>query len=74
MTKAFNVVPLTSLKQNLARVRERIAAAATRVSKSPDAIKLIAVTKSVGVAEIKALIELGVTEIGESRLLTSEIG
>ncbi|MFH0939773.1 MAG: YggS family pyridoxal phosphate-dependent enzyme [Planctomycetota bacterium] len=67
MIKMVGAIPIASLKRNLMQVRERIAAAAARVSRLPDTVKLVAIAKSVGVAEIKALMELGVTEIGESR-------
>jgi len=68
----FDAIPVESLKRNLARVRQRIAAAAAKVSRPPDAVKLVAVTKYVGVPEIRALVELGVTDIGESRVQDAE--
>ncbi len=56
------------LAANLKRVRERIAAACARVKRDPKEVTLIAVTKTVGPEVIQALIELGVTDIGENKL------
>jgi pyridoxal phosphate enzyme (YggS family) len=55
------------LAANLVRVRERIARAAARVGRSTDAVTLIAVTKSVDVPEILALVRGGAAEFGENR-------
>lgn len=57
----------TQLKENLARVRERIARAAKSCGRSHDEIRLIAVTKYVDLPVVNALIEAGCTELGESR-------
>jgi hypothetical protein len=57
----------TRIGENLDRVRERIVAAAVRSWRSAEAIKLVAVTKYVGTAEIRALIKAGCTDLGESR-------
>lgn len=56
------------LAANLKRVRERIAAACARVNRDLKEVTLIAVTKTVGPDVIQALIELGVTDIGENKL------
>jgi len=53
---------------NLARVRERIAAAARKTGRDAGGITLVAVTKSVGLDEIRALLQLGVKDLGENRL------
>ncbi len=55
------------IAQNLAEVRERIAAAATRSGHSPDNVLLVAVTKYVGVETIEPLLDAGATVLGESR-------
>jgi len=55
-----------SIAENLQRVRARIADAASKAGKRPDEITLVAVTKTVDVAEIREAIEAGVTEIGEN--------
>ena len=60
------------LAGNLKRVRERIAAACARVKRDPKEVTLIAVTKTVGPDVIQALIELGVTDIGENKLQAAQ--
>lgn len=56
------------LEQNLARVRERIARAARSSGRSPEEVKLVAVTKTFPVEVIRQAIELGVTCFGENRV------
>jgi hypothetical protein len=53
--------------KNLCFVRERIAAAAMRSGRGGEDIKLVAVTKYVGKAEIEALVAAGCSDLGESR-------
>jgi pyridoxal phosphate enzyme (YggS family) len=55
------------IAENLQHVRDRIAAAARRSGRSPDEITLVAVTKYVGAAEARALVEAGCHDLGESR-------
>src|SRR5512139_65159 len=57
-----------SLRDNLARVRERIAAAAQRVGRDESAITLIAVSKTHPVEALLAAYELGVRHFGENRV------
>lgn len=57
----------TRIEHNLTVVRQRIAAAAERGGRSPDAVRLVAVTKAVGLDEARALCDLGVTDLGENR-------
>lgn len=52
---------------NLAAVRQRIAAAAERSGRRAEDVTLVAVTKYIGAAEVRALVEAGCTELGESR-------
>ena len=52
---------------NVAEVRRRIAEVAVRSGRTPDAVRLIAVTKYVGSEEIRALVAAGCAELGESR-------
>ena len=56
------------LIDRLKRVREKVAEAAIRSGRSPEDIKLVAVTKAVGVDVIRQLLEIGVTDIGENRV------
>ena len=52
---------------NLASVRERIAAAAARSGRSASAVMLVAVTKSQPEPAIRALLAAGCRDLGESR-------
>jgi pyridoxal phosphate enzyme (YggS family) len=55
------------LADNLVDVRSRIAAAAQRSGRAPDAVTLIAVTKYVGLEATRAVIDAGCRDLGESR-------
>jgi pyridoxal phosphate enzyme (YggS family) len=54
--------------ENLGAVQERIAKAATRVGRDPDAITLVAVTKTIPVDRIREAIEAGHHVFGENRV------
>jgi hypothetical protein len=56
------------LNDNLKRIRERIAAACERSRRSPEEVKLIAVTKTVEVDVIRCSVEMGLVDLGESRV------
>ena len=53
-------------------VHARIAHAARRASRDPASVRLVAVTKNVDVASINAVIQAGVTDIGENRVQDAE--
>lgn len=55
-----------SIAENLSRVRQRIAAAASKAGANPTGIALVAVTKTVDVPQIQEAILAGVTDIGEN--------
>jgi PLP dependent protein len=55
------------IRENLAGVQERIAAAAVRSGRSAGDVTLVAVTKFVGEDEIRGLVAAGCTILGESR-------
>jgi pyridoxal phosphate enzyme (YggS family) len=55
------------IAENLARVRERIAAAAARSGRSADDVKLVGVTKYVSAEVARSLVEAGLVDLGESR-------
>jgi pyridoxal phosphate enzyme (YggS family) len=59
---------LNQIAENLASVKERIAAAAERSGRSPDSIKLVPVTKGRSIPEIQSLLAAGATDIGENRI------
>ncbi|MDZ4821080.1 MAG: YggS family pyridoxal phosphate-dependent enzyme [Planctomycetota bacterium] len=58
---------MTRLLDNLAEVRERIAAAAIRSGRTSDAVTLVAVTKYVEVPLIRELMAAGCLDLGEAR-------
>ena len=55
------------LSENLAQIRERIAAASARAGRSEDSVHLVAVTKYASWPWVEALVNLGVRDLGESR-------
>ena len=55
------------LRENLARIREQIAAAAARSGRLSGDIKLIGVTKYVSAEVARNLVEAGLLDLGESR-------
>jgi pyridoxal phosphate enzyme (YggS family) len=57
-----------SIAQNIARVRERITAAAARVGRDPDSITLMAVSKTVDAERIREGKAAGVRVFGENRV------
>ncbi|TWT45084.1 Pyridoxal phosphate homeostasis protein [Phycisphaerae bacterium RAS1] len=56
------------LQRNVAAVRERLAAASRRSGRAADAVTLVAVTKYVEPPMIRALLDCGLTQLGESRV------
>ncbi|NLI99265.1 YggS family pyridoxal phosphate-dependent enzyme [bacterium] len=56
------------VKENLLRVKERIADACARVGRSPQEVQIVAVTKTHPVSLIKEAAEAGVSIIGENRV------
>jgi pyridoxal phosphate enzyme (YggS family) len=59
---------MSSVAENLARVRERIALAARRAGRSPDEIALMAVTKTFGADTIRQAYDAGQRRFGENRV------
>src|SRR5438132_6855797 len=59
---------MNSVAENLARVREQIARAATKVGRSVDDIELVAITKTHPAAKVREAYEAGQTLFGESRV------
>lgn len=57
----------TRIAANYAAVVEQIAAACRRAGRPTSEVRLVAVTKSAGVAWIEALVALGVRDLAESR-------
>jgi hypothetical protein len=59
---------LEPLRTNLQRVREVVDAACQRAGRPPDRVRLVAVTKYVDLSVVRALLAMGVGEIGENRV------
>ncbi|MGM0471881.1 MAG: YggS family pyridoxal phosphate-dependent enzyme, partial [Bacillota bacterium] len=59
---------MVDIKQNLKQVQERIAAAANRAGRDSDEIKLVAVTKTRSIEEIKEVVDEGIVDLGENRV------
>jgi hypothetical protein len=59
---------LSHIPKNLDRIRNNVNNAALRVGRNPDDITIMAVTKTVGVEEVRAAIGWGVKIVGESRV------
>ncbi len=57
---------MSTIRENLLRVMERIEKAAQRAGRDPGGIKLVAVSKTVESARIKEAIDAGVTLLGEN--------
>ena len=53
---------------NLAQIRANILAACSEAGRSPDSVRLLAVTKTVDAERINAAIRMGVGQIGENRV------
>ncbi len=57
---------MSTIRENLFKVRERIERAAQKAGRDPKGINLVAVSKTVEVARIKEAIEAGVSILGEN--------
>jgi len=62
----LQIVKMSTVKENLLGVIERIERAARKVNRNPDEIHLVAVSKTVEAARIKEAIEAGVSILGEN--------
>jgi pyridoxal phosphate enzyme (YggS family) len=59
---------MKSIAQNLERVREQVAHAATKSGRSADGVELVAISKTHDAAKVREAIESGQTLFGESRV------
>jgi len=57
----------SKIQKNLQRIQETVAEACARSGRDPNEVRLVAVTKSAELEEVKHLVDLGVTDLGESR-------
>jgi pyridoxal phosphate enzyme (YggS family) len=62
------VAKKSPLSEKLDEVRERIAAAATKAKREPSEVTLVAVTKTAAPEQIREIVQLGVSDLGESRV------
>lgn len=56
------------IEQNLQRIRENIAAACARSGRSPQEVRIVAVTKSVDCDTIMNVLDAGLTDLAENRV------
>jgi len=54
--------------KNLTNIREKIKHAAERAGRSPEAIKLIVVTKEADLSQVREVVASGVIDVGENRV------
>jgi PLP dependent protein len=59
---------MPDVRDNLERVRERIARAAARAGRKPDDVLLIGVSKTVDIERIRAALAAGLRALGENRV------
>jgi pyridoxal phosphate enzyme (YggS family) len=62
------VAKRSPLAEKLDEVRDRIAAAAARAKREPSSVTLIAVTKTAAPEQVREALQLGVADLGESRV------
>ena len=56
------------IKRNLQRIQQNIGEACAKANRCPEDVSIVAVTKSVELAPISWLVDLGMTELGENRV------
>ena len=55
------------IERNLQLIRKNVEVACAKANRLPQEVSLVAVTKTVGLDAIEAMLELGVTDLGENR-------
>lgn len=60
--------PRSAIAENVAAIRERLAAACRRVGRHPDQVTLIAVSKTKPLADIQVAAACGIRDFGENRV------
>jgi hypothetical protein len=59
--------------ENLSNIRKNIAEAAVRAGRDPAGIVLVAVTKTLGADNVRQALQVGIGDIGESRIQEAQI-
>lgn len=59
---------MSQLEKKYAEVKAQIAAAAEAAGRDPREVKLVAVTKTVGIEEVRQAVALGINDFGENRV------
>jgi len=62
------VAKKSPLSEKLDEVRDKIAAAAAKAKREPAEVTLVAVTKTAAPEQIREIVQLGITDLGESRV------
>lgn len=63
---------MSSLGESYSRILDRIGTAAARSGREPREVRLLGVTKTVGVDRIREVVDLGLADIGENRVQEAE--
>lgn len=63
-----SLVNMPNISERLTQVKKNIAAACQRVERNPDNVKIIIVTKTAPLEDVKEVIKAGYTEFGENRV------
>ena len=58
---------MSSVRDAVVEIRERIAAAARRAGRDPDGVRLVAASKTVPAARVAEVVACGVIDVGENR-------
>src|SRR3954468_20639709 len=66
--KERDVAKRSPLAEKLEEIRGRIAAACAKARRDPAEVTLVAVTKTAGPEQIREVLQLGVADLGESRV------
>src|SRR6267143_7169363 len=64
---------MSSIAENLERVREQIAQAAAKVGRGGDGVELVAISKTHDAAKVREAVEAGQTLFGESRVQEARV-
>jgi len=72
MTETETPIPAAQVADNLAAVKERVAAAARDAGRAPEDVTLVAVSKGHGVGAIRGALEAGHRVFGENRVQEAE--